>query len=338
MRPIAYYAIVFSLLWPAAARADHPSVTLGRGLSGPIITLQPSTLPRGHFAFTFRTELVRFDTRTDAELRSAAARADEIDDLDVLFSPAIGVAYGASDALTVGARFPYLLRTDVRAIEFDHGVAETRRQGRAAGIGDLALFTQYRLVHLIRFELAAIGGVKLATGQTGRKDRFGARFEPEHQPGTGSLDPIAGLAVRRLVGAVALDANLQYTNARVGTEHTDVGDLWSINVAATRRFGGASHSHDEQVGRAGSSPGDHTHRFVDLVAELNTEARGRHMHDGEREGNTGGTVVYLSPGVRVSVSDRSAMFVSVAVPVVNHPNGFEHRPRMRIVFGMSMGL
>ncbi|MBI3048441.1 MAG: hypothetical protein HYY76_09010 [Acidobacteria bacterium] len=126
---------MFSFLWPAAARADHPSVTLGSGLSGPIITLPPTTLPRGRAAVTFRTEVVRFDRRADTELRAIAAHGQEVDDLG-------------------------------------------------------ALFGQYRLVHLPQFELAALGGLKLATGQTGVTDRRGARFEPEHQPGTGSLDHV----------------------------------------------------------------------------------------------------------------------------------------------------
>jgi len=52
-------------------------------------------------------------------------------------------------------------------------------------------------------------------------------------------------------------------------------------------------------------------------------------------GNTGGTVIYLSPGVRVSV-DKWSSYVSLGIPVVNESNGIQPEPSWRIITGVSL--
>jgi len=54
----------------------------------------------------------------------------------------------------------------------------------------------------------------------------------------------------------------------------------------------------------------------------------------EKDPNSGGNVVYLSPGVRVSYGGLSG-FASVGVPVVNNLNGLQAKPGYRVVSGLA---
>ena len=66
------------------------------------------------------------------------------------------------------------------------------------------------------------------------------------------------------------------------------------------------------------------------------------IHDKQRiagipDPNSGGTTVYLSPGVRVGF-DRFSGFVSVGVPVINQHNGIQSKPDYRILSGIGARL
>jgi hypothetical protein len=70
------------------------------------------------------------------------------------------------------------------------------------------------------------------------------------------------------------------------------------------------------------------------VLEVNGEWHDKQSTAGVRDPNSGGTVVYLSPGVRVSV-DKWSGYVSLGIPVVNEPNGIQPEPSLRIITGVS---
>ena len=46
-------------------------------------------------------------------------------------------------------------------------------------------------------------------------------------------------------------------------------------------------------------------------------------------------IVYLSPGVRVSI-DKWSGYVSLGIPVINEPNGIQPEPSLRIITGLSL--
>jgi len=51
------------------------------------------------------------------------------------------------------------------------------------------------------------------------------------------------------------------------------------------------------------------------MLEVNGEYRDKNDVDGEKDGNTGGDIIFLSPGVRVSSSDRWSLFLSAGKSV-----------------------
>jgi len=73
---------------------------------------------------------------------------------------------------------------------------------------------------------------------------------------------------------------------------------------------------------------------LDAVLELNGEWQAKQVVAGEKARNSGGNVVYLSPGIRVSGANLSG-YVSVGVPVVNEVNGLQAKPGYRVLTGIG---
>jgi hypothetical protein len=74
---------------------------------------------------------------------------------------------------------------------------------------------------------------------------------------------------------------------------------------------------------------------LDLVLEVNGERHAQQEIAGVRDSNSGGNVIFLSPGLRLSYESWSA-FVSVGVPIVNDLNGVQSEPDWRVLTGMAI--
>ena len=94
------------------------------------------------------------------------------------------------------------------------------------------------------------------------------------------------------------------------------------------KAGGHRHAHQEPPP---PPPGPK----LDLVLELNGEWHAHQTIAGVRDENSGGNVVYLSPGLRLSW-DKWSGFASVGIPVVNHVNGVQAEPDWRLLTGVAV--
>lgn len=307
------------LLACGIACADHPSVDFGTGGSGSIATIAATTQAQGSTALGIRTTLVRPERLSDTVLRDRADRHIHAHATRYMLGAALAGSYGSRDDFTIAFSLPYVRRADIRAGEHDHDAGGAALNtvidhGDSAGIGDLTLLGKYRLAgDENRLASALLFGIKLPTGETRERDSRGERFETEHQPGTGSWDPIVGLALTKRIGAITFDASFVYTFATKGSQRTQLGNRASYGVGASYRFGaGDDHHH----GDAGAAP--HSHRAWDVVLELNGEWEGRQEIDGVRETESASHVVYLSPGLRFVSSAGWSAAVSIGIPVSQH--------------------
>lgn len=315
------------------ARADHPTIGFSAGIAGPAITIPATTLPKGNGAVTLRVEYLKFHTFSDAELARFAGQGTDAHSIDSLLTPSVGAGYGFTDDLTIGLRLPYLLRTDIRAGHDEGGEVVIDSHGDSYGVGDLAVLGQYRFLNNQpnSLEGALLVGIKVPTGATGVKDRNGEVFETEHQPGSGSWDPLLGIAASKRVGAISFDANLLYTFASRGAQRTNLGDRLHYNLAASYRLGNEKSNHHSQ----GTT--EHQHLAWDLILEVNAEWQGKQDIASVVDENSGGSLVYLSPGVRLSSDNNWAATLSVGVPFIEERNGVQHETDVRMVFGLSKG-
>jgi outer membrane putative beta-barrel porin/alpha-amylase len=175
----------------------------GFGAGGGLTVFSPETIDGGHWAAGLRLAYTRPEQRSDEELEALAEQGIAAHNTDYNLNASLGVAYGFNHHVTLSAELPYVRRDNLR--EADDG--EVHRLGSVAGIGDLNLLAKYRLTDGETWGLALIGGLKVPTGSTDKTSIGGERLETEHQPGTGSWDPIFGASASTKLGAVQLTAS-----------------------------------------------------------------------------------------------------------------------------------
>ena len=355
---VAISAGALVLAATSPAMSHHPSGTGTSSTGGPIVTIPGTTLQKGGSALYFVFEHISFDELSDAVLEAAAARGESAHSLATLESPALGYSYGLTDRLMVSVLLPFVVRTGIREAGGHHseggephheegeGANETVDRGDTAGIGDLNLFGQYRFYGQdTGLQASLLSGLKTPTGKTGERDDQGELFEAEFQPGSGSWDPMLGLALSQAQGRWSVAGNVLYTIATEGTQHTDLGDRFHYNGAVTYRLKGGDAEAAHQVASQHSHPGQSHHHdhasspkglVIDAVLELNGEWQAKQDVSGETDPNSGGNVVFLSPGVRIA-SNRWSGFVTVGLPIVNDLNGLQSEPTYRLFGGVLVG-
>jgi len=312
--------------------ADHPLGGHAIGTAGPITTVSAATLPQGASAASMQIEQIVFRPIGDQRLLDLAAQDIETHAIRSTLVPSASYAYGVTDDLTIGLRLPYVYRRDIREahVEIPGDPPELHLLGNAKGVGDLTALGQWRFMNRTGMQMAALFGVKAPTGKTDAVNALGEQFETEHQAGSGSWDGLAGVAVSGRLGVLALDASALLTLAGEGSRDTRLGNRLNYNAALSYRLEEGEHAH-------GAGAAAHGHSAWDLVLELNGEWQDKVEVASASLPNTGGSVLYLSPGVRVSARGWSA-FASLGVPVVRHLNGVQHEPDYRWLAGVAFGL
>lgn len=335
-------SVGFLLIGSSAAFSHHPSGISNSGTSGPILTIPGTTLMKGSVAAWLAFEHISFEELSDAVLEQGAAAHEHVHSLRSIESPAGGVAYGLTDRLMVSLQLPYVIRTGIREAEHQHihgatemVVNEVIARGDSKGISDLSVLGQYRFTGKDSGPQASfLLGVKTPTGVTNERDDEGVLFETEFQPGSGSWDGLFGLALTQPLGRWSLDSNVLYTVATEGSQDTDLGDRFHYNGAVSYRLigagsAGATGHHQEHQDIEGHHHEDRARGnggfAVDAVLEINGEWQAKQDIAGEIDPNSGGNVVFLSPGVRLP-SNAWSGFVSFGLPIVNDLNGEQSEP------------
>jgi hypothetical protein len=340
-----------ALLLSPPAFAHHPSGAGSAGEAGPIVTVPGTTLDQGASSVAVVFEFLKFKALSGTQL-SVPGHPHS---LDTILAPSLLYAYGVTEDLTLTARLPYVHRTDIREGHVHGGVPEIHELGDSSGIGDLSLLGQYRFYNnrASQIEAALLLGIKIPTGPTHRTAKGGERFEIEFQSGSGSWDGLFGVALTKRMGPWSFDANVLYVLATDGAQSTNLGDRFQYNAAVSYRIAGGLWSGRPMHARALPEPMHHggpkVHRHtpaheelttppgpaLDLVLEMNGEWHGRQEIAGVTEADSGGNVIYLSPGLRLSY-DKWSGFVSVGIPVVHNLNGLQAEPDWRLLTGVAI--
>ena len=347
--------VVATIVFGANAATAHHAGGVGNALgAGPIVTISASTLDQDHSVAEVTLDYQSLSgLSTDALLSATAAmppgspESNNVHDLRTIQAYAISYAYGVTNDFTVALRLPYVRRTGMREAVEDEttGDLEVENFGPADGIGDLTLFGQYRFFNQSHTELAALFGLKAPTGRTNDLTAQGERFDAEFQPGSGSWDPLVGLAWTYHEGKWSYDANVLYTLATTGAQNTDLGDRFQYNFAISYRltslgsdehpmFHGAEQHEGDDDGHHHEHGHESTGPSLDLVLELNGEWHTEQVTNGISDPNSGGNTIFLSPGLRLS-QDKWSGFVSVGVPIVDDLNGIQSEPDWRVIAGAT---
>jgi hypothetical protein len=305
---------MFTLMLCTNALAHHPTAETSIGLTGPIRTLSPTPLDKGSLNFSLQFEFIDFDAFSDEELRQFAAAGNDVHGTDSITHTILGVNFGLTDNLTLSLSLPYVYVNNIKEAHEDEP-EEVHEHGDAEGIGDLTLLSQYRFLQAGGYESSMFLGLKIPSGRTDDTDLEGVRFETEFQAGTGSWDPIAGLAARKELGKVSVTAGFLYSFATGGAQDTDLGDYLDYGAALSyRAFNGKMR--------------------WDLIMEANGKWQQRQEIGGVEDPNSGGNIIYLSPGTRLCWK-RLSLYLSLGFPVLQDLNGVQTDVGFRILSGIG---
>ncbi len=284
--PIAvlFLCCVFMIDTPSYAHHGGASAAFGPG--APIETTSPLTLPKGKFLFLERGEYVPFEQRENAEPNNIKTFTF----LNTL------LGYGITDALSLFAIQPYAIK-------------DTESSGTSSGIGDLGFLVQYgfklgtrdgiRGVYscgpedskgehytLSDLKMSLLAGFTVPSGTIDNKTSAGNTFGVGLQHGFGSPSFTFGFAASKMIFphfTLTVDSSLlaftQHDQGKPGNEiRFNVAEGYEIFERTKWLL-----------------------RRIDIIEENNLlHLRKDQNQDRSNVDNSGGTILYLSPGVRTT--------------------------------------
>jgi Putative MetA-pathway of phenol degradation len=295
-------SLVISLIAHHTAFADHGPGTSGSGF----ITASAETLKPGQFSSTFQFDWTEFDV--------PGGMPEGVDLLDRSFLSTVNVSYGLVENFQLGLTYGYYSAEGNR--EFENGDEVTFNPD---GFTDLWLTGKVRFYQGPVGQFAVLGGIKAPTGESSLTNSEGEPVEPSATAGTGAWDGQAGLAYTLPLSAVlTLDASATYTFR--GERHDyRLGDRLDLGTSLAWRVCGNAATHPQ----------------VSLVAEATLRHVQKSEVGGSDDERTGGTVMFLSPGVKASFSEQLGVSMGVQIPVMQNLNGGQLETGFRLITGIS---
>ena len=206
-----------------------------------------------------------------------------------------------------------------RTHEHDHWPGgEFTREDSTSGFGDVRLIGEFSVFRGERNSVSLGIGAKFPTGEYKLRDHDGELNEPTIQPGTGSWD---GLVSARYGGQVVpgrlqgfLSGSYQLT-----TENPEEYRFGNTLLANT---GLNLHLDD---------------RWTPSL-QVNLRHAERDEFNGMDVPSTGGTWVYLTPGMTFRITEAASIYTHVQIPVYQYVNDVNLVPRYGLMIGFSYSI
>ncbi len=213
------------------------------------------------------------------------------------------LGYGLTHKLALFGVLPYV----DKGLDFTE--AGSRISRSASGLGDASVFARYTLVQHDQpgrtFRIAPFAGVKAPTGDDDNRDMIG-RLPPSVQSGSGAWDVFGGIVATYQTFALQTDGQVSY-RVKNKANGFDPGDELRLDGSLQYRLW------PRQLG-------DGVPSFLYGVLEINLVRRERNEVNGNEDANSGGTTVFLSPGLQY-VTKRWIVEGVVQLPVVQNLHG-----------------
>ncbi len=306
------FSAVIVLGLGSAAYADH-----GKG-SAAGKTLSPRTLSEEGFSLDTGFRYQRSESISDDRLITGATNGHDIHSVDWMAEFFVGISYGVTNHLTVSLSLPFEVIHGFRAGE-DDGVnpPEVVEATSITGMGDSTLVGKYSLLN-DPIELAVLAGIKIPTGNTGQHDNNLELLEPDHQPGSGSWDPLLGVAVGRQFEQFWLGASVLYRITSRGRHDFTPGQQVTFAIKA-----------DYQILGLGKFP-----RLYGSL-ELSEQFTAKDKELSVKNQDTGGSIIGLGIGLRLRADEHMTIASTVTFPLYQGLYGEQHRERFELLFGTT---
>ncbi len=185
------------------------------------------------------------------------------------------------------------------------------------GFGDMLVTGRYRFFNDGDNQWTAVFGAILPTGKITNRTDNGEIIGTHNQPGSGAITFQGGVAYSgHLTESIAIDADAIYRFATEGAKEFRSGNSFQFDVAA-------SFAH---------------HSSLVPVIELNGIFFDQDIENDEIKKNSGGDVVYLSPGINFKLSEDQTIYSNFSYPVYQELGGISNDEKYRWSIGWSSAL
>lgn len=302
---LSFSTLCFGL--SALAFADHGKGALGGK------TISPLTLHEEGFSLDMGFRYQKSETFSDQRLLEADANGHDLHSVEWLAEFSTSVSCGVTDHLTLSLGLPF---------EFVHGfkfvdTGAIDEANAIVGMGDATLMGKYALL-ADPVELAVIAGIKIPTGSTNQLADSGTLLEPDHQPGTGSWDPLLGVAAARQFEQFTLGASVLYRITSTGRHDFTPGQQLLFAVKGECQLLGLG-------------------KFPRLYGslEISEQFAAKDKKGPSKNQDSGGSIIGLGFGLRVRADEHMTVGATFTVPLYQGLNGEQHKERYEFLFGTA---
>ncbi|MCP4364819.1 MAG: hypothetical protein GY800_05910 [Planctomycetes bacterium] len=144
---------------------------------------------------------------------------------------------------------------------------------------------------------------------------------------------MAGVAFTKEWGHFSIATNVLFVYTTRGSQRTVLGNRFDYNLAASYRFLGDKSMRGEKPEPTKIYGLDVD---VDLIAEFNGAWEQKQRIRGRKDDNSGGNIIFFSPGLRVQFNDRVSVNGSFLYPIVDDPNGLEQKTDYQAIGGIGV--
>ena len=321
----------FLIIWlPLCFFASPPALAHhGPGTTGGALSTETGeTLNPGAFSLGLSWTYTQFESLTNREILRRTSRVGGDDpDFDAIrwsLLQSAELSYGVFEDFQLSASLGWYRGEDVREGHFnDLGQPEIAEAGSVSGMTDMWLGAKYRVLKGPHGHWALFGGVKLPLGRDDvRSDGGTERLEPSLQPGSGAFDFLFGTAYSVwLTTRLTLDTSAQYT-LRTENDNFKIGDRVEGGVALAYRL-------VEDIA---------TYPQPSLFVEANVVHLFKNEQNGEKTRNSGGSYIFLAPGIRLGISQHVSFSVSPRFPALQALNGEQQETLFKVVAALTFSL
>jgi hypothetical protein len=303
----------------SASSSDEQSPTPGDS-GGATVAVSGEVLSAGQFQLSLGLTDIEYHSVSTPAIIRAARRVQSYNSIDREFSPTLELDYGLTSRLQIGVQGGYFDSEGYR--EGDRLANGSIVLGSASfdGPADTWLLAKYAVLqdNHLGF-LSPYTGVKLPTGRDDVRLSDGILIKATDQPGTGAVDFKLGLAYSRfLTDRITTDASAEYV---IHTEHAfgKVGNNWTLAVDAAYRLNASTQA---------------LPRFS-LFAQVFATVLDKDTAFDAEDPNSGGTTIYLGPGLFAQLTDSLSLTIGPAFPVYQQLYGGQVKAQVQYLLSVD---
>lgn len=199
--------------------------------------------------------------------------------------------YGLTSRLQVLAIVPYVFN--------EMTFVEETSDGKGWGDPEVLATLSLSPNPMGKMNVQAIAGVRLPLGKDDLKDAEGELSDHHLQPGSGAWAGLFGAQALFGSAGLPLYASVSYQLNGSNDHDFSYGDVLRYNFAAQKGLGSV----------------------LDVIGEINGRYADYDKEGAEKDANSGGSVVYFSPGLRLRMFTAVSLRAQVQIPVFKDLHG-----------------